>query len=57
MTALEYLNFFGEIYEVENRPKRIDKLMNAVGLEKKNKISVLILKECNKISLCESPSP
>ena len=38
MTALEYLNFFGEIYEVENRPKRIDKLMNAVGLEKeKNK--------------------
>jgi ABC-2 type transport system ATP-binding protein len=38
MTALEYLNFFGEIYEVENRPKRIDKLMNAVGLEnEKNK--------------------
>jgi len=38
MTALEYLNFFGEIYEVENREKRIDKLMNAVDLEKeKNK--------------------
>ena len=38
MTAQEYLNFFGEIYQVENRQKRIDELMDAVELEKeKNK--------------------
>ncbi len=38
MTAQEYLEFFGEIYEVQNCQKRIDELMNAVDLEKeKNK--------------------
>lgn len=32
MTAQEYLTFFGELYEVPNVEKRIDELLEAVGL-------------------------
>ncbi|MCX6090433.1 MAG: ABC transporter ATP-binding protein [Candidatus Atribacteria bacterium] len=33
MTAQEYLDFFGEIYEIQNPKKRIEELLEAVGLK------------------------
>lgn len=38
MTAGEYLNFFGDLYEVEDKEKRINELLSSLGLiEVKNK--------------------
>ncbi|MGQ9474362.1 MAG: ABC transporter ATP-binding protein [Candidatus Caldatribacteriaceae bacterium] len=33
MTAQEYLSFFGELYQVSNKEKRIDGLLEALGLQ------------------------